>query len=268
MNINSISNQEIEDIEPVRAVVRAFSLIEALAKDDGKAKGIKELSELTKLSKGTVHRLITTLVHLGYVDRNQDSKYSLGLKLTSLSAVILNHLEVVNVAQQELNDLAKETNLTAHLATIDNDDLLYMAKANSNLSIQTTSYVGQRSYLHSTSLGKAICAFLPKERVEQSLLSKGMPQFTNKTIHTIEDYFVELERVRKNGYATDDEENEKYVRCIAAPIFDHTNHVIASISVSGLVIHIKEDTVPGLSEKVVASASLISAKMGFNRAKF
>lgn len=248
--------------EPVRAIVRAFTIIESLVENDGKAKPIKEIAERTSLSKGTIHRIVTTLVELGYVEKSHDSLYSLGLKVTSLSAVILNHLEITNVAQESLNELAKETNLTSHLGTIDNDSLLYLSKANSNLSIQTTSYIGQRSYLHSTSLGKAICAYLPEERVVSGLLSKGMPKFTENTILTVDEYLHEILKVRDCGYAVDNEENEMYVRCIAAPIFDHNNKVVASISVSGSVIHIKEQSISQLAKRVTATAVIISKKMG------
>jgi DNA-binding IclR family transcriptional regulator len=248
--------------EPVRAIVRAFAIIESLVENDGNAKPIKEIAERTGLSKGTIHRIITTLVELGYVEKSQASLYSLGLKVTSLSAVILNHLEITNVAQVSLNELAKETNLTSHLGTFDNDSLLYLAKANSNLSIQTTSYIGQRSYLHSTSLGKAICAFSTEERVVKGLLTKGMPKFTENTITTIDEFLKEIKKVRDCGYAVDNEENEKYVRCIAAPIFDHNNKVTASISVSGSVIHIKEESISQLAKRVVATAEAISKKMG------
>lgn len=259
---------QIEEKESVRSVVRAFHIIEALAKDDGQPKGIQDLAVLTSLTKATVHRIISTLVNLGYVDKDVNGKYVLGLRVISLSTIILNNLRVANIAQNDLDLLAKQTELTAHLAIIDNNDLLYLAKANSNLSIQTTSYIGQRSYIHSTSLGKAICAYLPTDRVKRILVDKGMRQFTEKTITTIGGYLTELERVKENGYAIDNEENEKYVRCVAAPIFDHTGSVIASISVSGLVIHIKEEDIPDLSVKVKTVADQISKKMGYSTEVF
>lgn len=262
------SVDQIEEKESVRSVVRAFHIIEALAKDDGQPKGIQDLAVLTSLTKATVHRIISTLVNLGYVDKDVNGKYVLGLRVISLSTIILNNLRVANIAQNDLDLLAKQTELTTHLAIIDNNDLLYLAKANSNQSIQTTSYIGQRSYIHSTSLGKAICAYLPADRVKKILVEKGMRQFTEKTIITIGDYLTELQRVKENGYAIDNEENEKYVRCVAAPIFDHTGSVIASISVSGLVIHIKEEDIPDLSVKVKTVADQISKKMGYSTEVF
>jgi DNA-binding IclR family transcriptional regulator len=261
-------NKPMEDKKTVRAVVRAFCLIEALAKNDGQPKGIQELSNLTNMTKATVHRQISTLVNIGYVDQDTNGKYLLGLNLISLSAVILNRLQLVKVAQEELDFLSIKTDLTSHLGVIDNNDLLYLAKANSNLSIQTTSYVGQRSYLHSTSLGKAICAYLPVERVMKCLNEKGMPRFTVKTITTIEDYLNELDYVKNIGYAIDNEENEKYIRCIAVPIFDFTGCVIASISVSGLVIHLKEEMFVDLPVLVKEAANRISKKMGYSNVKY
>jgi IclR family acetate operon transcriptional repressor len=268
MNDEGESNNQTHEKEPVRALVRAFCLIEALARDNGQPKGIQELCHLTGLTKATVHRLINTLVDIGYAEKDFNGKYCLGLKLMTLSGVILSNLHVANVAKHELDQLAKKTQLTAHLGILDNNDLLYVEKANSNQSIQTSSYVGQRSYVHSTSLGKAICAHLPVETVKQILNEKGMPKFTEKTLITVESFLAELKKIKQNGYAVDNEENEKYVRCVAAPIFDHTSSVIASISVSGLIIHIPEEKFCELSNEVMIVAKKISRKMGYLQQDF
>ncbi|MEA4811631.1 MAG: IclR family transcriptional regulator [Anaerolineaceae bacterium] len=247
----------------VRSIVRAFSILEAISKANGEKLGIQDLATATKLSKATAYRIASTLVTLQYIEKDENNKYRLGLKLISLSAVVLNNLQLVDVAKSELHELAQEIGLTAHLGTIDGNDLLYLSKANSNNSIRTTSYVGQRSYLHSTSLGKALCAFLPKEQVIRIVKEKGMPQFTPNTITKIENYLLELDKVKTQGYAIDDEENEKFVRCVAAPIFDHTGKVIAAISVSGLIVHIPEAKLPKAIETVMSRALDISKKMGY-----
>ena len=262
------SHEPSHEKESVRSLVRAFCIIEALAKDNGQPKGILEICHLTNLTKATVHRLINTLVDIGYAEKDFNGKDCLGLKLTTLSGVILNNLQVANVAKHELDLLAKKSQLTAHLGILDNNDLLYVVKANSNQSIQTSSYVGQRSFVHSTSLGKAICAHLPVETVKHILNEKGMPPFTEKTIDTVDHYLAELKSVRQNGYAVDNEENEKYIRCVAAPVFDHTGNIIASISVSGLIIHITDDNFCDLAEEVKRVAKQISRKMGYLQEEF
>ena len=249
--------------DQVRSIVRAFYMLEAISNADGEKLGIQDLAKATNLSKATAYRIASTLVGLDYIEKDENNKYSLGLKLISLSAVVLNNLQLVEVAKSEIQDLAREIGLTTHLGTVDGSDLLYLAKANSNNSIRTTSYVGQRSYLHSTSLGKVLCSNLPLSRVTQIMGEKGMPQFTPNTITRIEDYIVELEKVKAQGYAIDNEENEKFVRCVAAPIHDHIGRVTSAISVSGLIVHIPESKLPKVVEAVKARALRISRKLGY-----
>jgi len=249
--------------EQVRSIVRAFSMLEAISNANGEKLGIQDLAKASKLSKATAYRIASTLVSLDYLEKDVNNKYSLGLKLISLSAVVLNNLQLVEVAKAELQDLAKEIGLTTHLGTLDGNDLLYLAKANSNNSIRTTSYVGQRSYVHSTSLGKVLCAYQPLSRVAYILREKGMPEFTPKTITKIDDYLMELESVKAQGYAVDDEENEKYVRCVAAPVFDHTGRVVAAISISGLIVHIPESRLDAVVAAVRSRALQVSRKMGY-----
>lgn len=249
--------------DQVRSIVRAFSMLEAISHANGEKLGIQDLAKATNLSKATAYRIASTLVALDYIEKDGNNKYSLGLKLISLSAVVLNNLQLVEVAKSEIQDLAKEIGLTTHLGTVDGDDLLYLAKANSNNSIRTTSYVGQRSFLHSTSLGKVLCSYLPLSRVTQIMGEKGMAQFTPKTITKIEEYLLELENVKSQGFAVDDEENEKFVRCVAAPVFDHTGRVTSAISVSGLIVHLPETKLPKVIEAVKSRAMRISRKLGY-----
>ena len=259
-----MAESELNGSESVRSVVRAVSILEAIAAANGDRIGIQNLAKATKLSKATAYRIATTLVNLEYIEKDENNKYSLGLKLITLSSVILNNLQVLNVAKDELVSLSQEVELTAHLGTLDGNDLLYLSKANTNASIQTTSYVGQRSYVHSTSLGKALCAQLTSDEVLQILDDKGMPRFTDHTITDPAAYLKDLEQVRCRGYAIDNEENEKFVRCVAAPVFDHSGKTIAAISVSGLIVHVPEEKLVALAEIVRGRASKISAKMGYH----
>jgi DNA-binding IclR family transcriptional regulator len=249
--------------EHVRSIFRAFSMLEAISTANGGKMGIQDLANATKLSKATAYRIASTLVALDYIEKDDNNKYSLGVKLISLSAAVLNNLQFLEVAKPEIQDLAKEIGLTVHLGTVDGNDLLYLSKANSNNSIRTSSYIGQRSYLHSTSLGKVLCSYLPLSRVTQIMQEKGMPQLTSRTITNIEDYILELEKVKVQGYAVDDEENEKFVRCVAAPIHDHVGRVDSAISISGLIVHLPESKLPKVVESVKARALRISRKLGY-----
>lgn len=263
-NYNSVTEKVDDDKSSVRSIERAFMLMEALATNGGEAKGITELSSITKLSKTTVHRIISTLCKSEYIHKEASSdKYCLGLRLSYLGSAALNRVKLIEVAKNELINLSETTNMTVHLAVILDHQIVYVDKANSNLSIQTASRIGQRSYLHSTGLGKAMCAYLPKEEVVNHLKIMGMTQQTKNTITNLDEFFIELQRIRDMGVSIDNEENEKYIRCVAAPIYDISGNVIAAISASGLVVHFSEDKIKELALLVKAVANRISYNMGY-----
>lgn len=254
-DVNSSSVQSIE---------RAFIILEALALSNGEGKGITELSKITKLSKSTVHRIVNTLCQMEYIHKEISSdKYCLGLRLTYLGNAALNRIKLIDVAKGDLINLSDNTNMTVHLAVIIDHEIVYVDKANSNQSIQTASRIGQRSYLHSTGLGKAICAYLPKEEVLIHLKAMGMPQRTKNTITNKEVFLKDLQKIKERGYSIDNEENEKYIRCVAAPIYDMSGKVIAAISLSGLVVHFSEDRINELATLVKETANHISHNMGY-----
>ncbi|NYB74761.1 IclR family transcriptional regulator [Sedimentibacter hydroxybenzoicus DSM 7310] len=256
--------ENTDDKSSIRSIERAFIIMEALATNGGEAKGITELSNITKLSKTTVHRIISTLCKAEYVQKEISSdKYCLGLRLSYLGSAALGRVKLIEVAKNDLINLADATNMTVHLAVILDHQIVYVDKANSNLSIQTASRIGQRSYLHSTGLGKAICAYLPEEEVVNHLKIMGMPQQTKNTITNIDDFFMELHKIRELGVSIDNEENEKYIKCVAAPIYDISGNIIAAISASGLVVHFSEDNIKDLASIVKTTANRISHNMGY-----
>lgn len=264
--INNEINDKVNDKSSVRAIERAFVIMEALASNGCEAKGITELSSITKLSKTTVHRIISTLCKAEYIQKEiSTDKYYLGLRLSYLGSAALGRVKLIEVAKDDLINLSDTTNMTVHLAVVLDHQIVYVDKANSNQSIQTASRIGQRSHLHSTGLGKAICAYLPKEEVVNHLKIMGMPQQTKNTITTIDDFFIELQKIRELGVSIDNEENEKYIRCVAAPIYDVGGNVIAAISASGLVVHFSEDKIKELTLLVKTTANRISHNMGYQR---
>lgn len=264
--INNLTIEKDDDKSSVRSIERAFIIMEALAANGGEAKGITELSSITKLSKTTVHRIISTLCKLEYIQKEMSSdRYCLGLRVSYLGSAALGRVKLIEIAKNDLINLSDTTNMTVHLAVILDHQIVYVDKANSNLSIQTASRIGQRSYLHSTGLGKAICAYLPKEEVLNHLKIMGMPQRTKNTITNLDDFFMELQRIRELGVSIDNEENEKYIKCVAAPIYDISGNVIAAISASGLVVHFTEDNIKDLALLVKTTANNISHNMGYQR---
>ncbi|MGI9950759.1 IclR family transcriptional regulator [Moorellaceae bacterium AZ2] len=248
----------------VRSVERTLSLLEELARDRGSPKGVTELSRRLKLGKSTVYRLLSTLRARGYVEQlAENDRYRLGLKLMELGTIASMGLELRERAKPYLKKIVEETGQVAHLAILADGEIVYIDKYEGNASIKMNSYIGQRGYIHSTALGKAICAYLPEEMVEKFIALKGMPRLTPNTIVSLDEFKACLAKVRDQGYAVDNMENEESIRCIATPIFDYSGKVIAAISLTGTVIHIPADMVESLARKVVETGKAISRSMGY-----
>lgn len=253
-----------EDKTTVLSVERALTVLDVLVEGKGKPKGITEISRELRLVKGTVCKLISTLEKKGYVERDSESdKYRLGFKFMEMGSIVKNSLELRSLAEPFLKDLGEITQRTVHMALLVDSEIVYIDKVESRQNIQMASYVGQRSFIHSTSLGKAICAYLPEEEVRTYLAAKGMPRFTANTITTVEGFMEHLGTVRERSYAVDENENEESIRCVAAPIFDYSGRPVAAISISGTVTQVSKDKLEYIAAYVVRNAGNISRKMGY-----
>jgi len=147
-------------------------------------------------------------------------------------------MDLVKEATPYLKELVNQCNETVHLGVLEEGEVLYIAKEESSQTIRMISYVGRRAPLHCTALGKVLLAYLAEEKRKKILGQKELLRFTKKTITDRKELEKELNKVKKQGFALDREENEKDVRCIAAPIKSYQGGVIAAISISGPVYRI------------------------------
>jgi DNA-binding IclR family transcriptional regulator len=232
-----LKNIEFEEKEGkfVQSVERVLNIIEVMA-GEGAPVTVTELAEKVGLKISTVHRLLTTLSHRGYIDQDpKNNKYRLGMKLLEVGNAVLKISDIRTVARPYLEELVERCNETANLAILDDCDVVYIDQVESKnmIIVKMFAQIGNRGPIHCTASGKALMAFLPDERVEEMLNTITFEKFTNETITDPQHLKKELERVRQDGYALDWGEREEHVRCIAAPIFNHEGKAIASTSVSG-----------------------------------
>jgi IclR family acetate operon transcriptional repressor len=155
--------------------------------------------------------------------------------------------------------LAAETSLSAHLAVLDHDQAVFIQKAGANNVVQFDTYVGRRADLHCTALGKAILAFSRPESIRTILTKKVFSRYTPKTITSGDVLARELARVRRLGYAIDDEEEELGVRCVAVPLI-HQSCFVAALSLSGTVPQIPLGTVDTLLARLKQCAGMITSE--------
>ena len=223
-----------------------------------------EISEKLGLYPSTIHRILDTLKHWGYVEQEPNNqRYQLGLKVIELGMAKLHQMDLAREATPYLKELVNQCNETIHLAILKEGEVLYLAKEESSQTIRMCSYVGKRAPIHCTALGKVLLAYLSEEKRKDILDKKGLPSLTEKTITNKKELEKELCKVREQGFALDRGEFEKDVRCIAAPIRNHQGKVIAAISISTLSFRIDKNIHNNLKKALIQTSKKISKRLGY-----
>src|ERR1700747_871484 len=216
-----------KDESPSVAVERALAMLEAVAQEpDGLSNA--EISRKLQIPKSSASYILRTLETQGYLNRDGDSgRYRVGLKILSLSRGALTGIDVREVALPIMRHLVEKTTPPAPLAILDGPDAVYIEKVEPTGFIRMDTWVGRRMRVHTTSVGKALVAHIPQEQLEEILRKSGMEKRTPKTITTLPRLLKELEKVRTQCYAVDDEENNLGARCVGAPIFNQQGMIEA-----------------------------------------
>ena len=240
----------------VQSVERVFELLELIA-DAGGEVMLSELSSATELPLPTIHRLLRTLVTLGYVRQLPNRRYSLGPRLIRLGEGASKQLGVL--ARPQLKPLVDRLGETANEAMLDGDMVVYVGQVPSRHSMRMFTEVGRRAHLHSTGVGKAILAQLDDERVRAIVSRTGMPAATPKSIGDVETLLQDLDTIRRRGYSIDEEEQELGVRCFAAAVTDAPTPM--AISVSGPVSRVDQAFADRAVPLLQEAAAAISAEL-------
>jgi DNA-binding IclR family transcriptional regulator len=220
------------------------------------------------LPKGTTHRLLSSLAYFGYVRQASESKnYYLGFKLVELGNLLLDQLDLRAQARPFLIMLCERIRETVHLVVMDQNEALYIDKVVSNEKpggLQMVSRVGLRVPAHCSAVGKVLLAHLTETEINDLIQAKGLSQRTRNTITDPDRLKAHLKIVRDQGYAIDNEENEKGIRCVGAPIYDQQGQAIAAISISGPAARITKQLVQNfLKKEIIKTALAISRELGY-----
>jgi IclR family acetate operon transcriptional repressor len=213
--------------EAVRSLERAFELLEHLA-DAGGEMALSELTEVSGLPMPTIYRLMRTLVNRGYVRQEPSKRYALGPRLIRLGDGASRLLGTW--ARPVLAELVAAVGETANMAVLEGDEVVYVAQVPSRHSMRMFTEVGRRVQPHCTGVGKALLAQLPVETARSIMGRTGMPAHTPRTFTDPEALLAELVKVRQQGYALDDEEQELGVRCVAVPLTGAQTPTALSVS--------------------------------------
>jgi DNA-binding IclR family transcriptional regulator len=248
----------------VPALDRALNALELLA-SSRHGYSLPELSVALKVPKSSAHSLLLTLERRGYLHRNlKTNRYLLGLQLFSLANMALAGSELREKAAPFLRALTGRTRLTAHLAVLDHHEPVLIDKAEPPGVYKLATWLGKRMELHCTGIGKAVLAYFTEDELEQVIRQRGLPRHNDNTIASPKRLRDELARIRRFGYALDDEEEEIGYRCVGAAIFDATGKVVGGVSVSGDIENVIADRLPSLAEQVKLCAGSVSAMLGYD----
>jgi DNA-binding IclR family transcriptional regulator len=248
----------------VGVISKVLRILEAL-QGSSAGLGLKAICDRTGIHKSTAHRFLKHLERERYLIRTEAGAYLIGPRLSQLSARGNQEATLQAVARPILWELWKATQETVNLAVLDQGTVLYVDVIESPHEFRLSSRVGTRRSVHVTALGKALAAFLPGETRENILNSIAFQPATPRTIGNLVQFRQELEKIRRQGYAVDDEEAVQGARCVSAPILDSDGKPIAAVSVSGPVTRVSPNQVNALAGAVTSAARAISAAMGFSQ---
>jgi DNA-binding IclR family transcriptional regulator len=249
---------------PVGVISKVLRILEAL-QGSSAGLGLKAICDLTGIHKSTAHRFLKHLEREGYLVRTEAGAYFIGPRLSQMSTRGSQGATLQAVARPILWELWKSTQETVNLAVLDQGTVLYVEVIESPHEFRLSSRVGTRRSLHVTALGKALAAFLPAELRTSVLSTIKFQPATPKTIMNLVQFRQELEKIRRQGYAVDDEEAVQGARCVSAPILNADREPIAAVSVSGPVTRVSPNQVAALAGAVNSAARAISAAMGFSQ---
>jgi IclR family acetate operon transcriptional repressor len=244
-------------------VHRAMAVLHALGDAPPEGLGIGELTRRVGANRSTVYRIIDALKTYGFVRPGEaPGTVRLGFGLVELAESALSRLDVRDVAAPYLRELSERTGETCHLAVLDQLEVVYIDKAESDQAMRLSSRPGMRQPLHCTSLGKSFLAAMTPERLRDTLDQIELVARTDKTITDRQRLEDDLRLVARRGWATDIGENHEGVNCVGAAIYGRDPFPVAAISASAPAHRVNRDSIAGYGQTIVATVQKISRDLG------
>src|SRR5215468_3633531 len=246
----------------VQSLGRAFAILEQVARHR-EGIGLAELSKLVGLHNSTTFHLAKTMVSLGYIRQERETKrYRVGRPLFALAASALDEIEMVNVATPILEDLSRETGESSHFAVRMGDAVVVIARTSGPGAFQLTDRVGVVRPAHCTALGKIILASLRPDQLKRFLERVELKPSTRKSITEPSVLLREIAEIRRSALAFDDGEFNPEVRCVAVPVYNFTGDVVGALGISGPIWRMTDQILQGRAKAVKTAANRLSAEFG------
>jgi IclR family KDG regulon transcriptional repressor len=251
----------------VQSIGRAFAVLDEVGKANEYGLSLSDIAEKVGVPVSTVFRIVQTLLAWRYLVENENGNYVLGFSFLTMANIVRRNIVLTKYTRKYMEELNRHTKETILLAVLDklSGGIIYIDKIETHRNIKLACEVGTQGYIHSTANGKCLVSTTSADRIRELLAIRGLPPCTPHTITDVDQFLAAVQKVREDGYAIDDLENEPGVRCVAAPIFDYTGNAIAAISISGVEANMPLDILHDDYSHLVKQATLgISRQMGYS----
>lgn len=247
-----------------QSVIRTFQIIEAMGAARRPVR-LSELAQKTGLPASTVLRMVHTLIDLGYAFQDEDTlQYGLTLQFARIGSLVGSGINLRDLAHPVMESLAQSCGEACCLALEQQDEVVYIDLVDGpDNMLRIMQHVGKRAPMHCTGIGKLLLLNRDIAGVQDYIAHRGLPRFTPNTITNETALLSELENIRRQGWAMDDEECEIGARCVAAAIRNYTGSIIGGISISGPATRLTQEMIPQIARRVMQAGQEISQRMGY-----
>lgn len=255
-------SQKVRENGSVQSLSRAFSLLNRLG-NSAQGQTLSDLAGGAALASSTTHRLLTSMRHEGFVDYDEQAGlWSIGLRAFTVGNAYLKKRDFIAQARPFMRRMVVNTQETSNLGVLAGDHHVFLSQVECSQMMRMVSELGKPGPVHAAGVGKVLLSALSAREVTAIVRRTGLKPLTKHTITTPSALLSELQKVREQGFAVDNEEQALGLRCIAANIFDENGDAIAAVSLSGPTVRVSVDRVSELSAAVVATAREITSAIG------
>lgn len=249
---------------PVQTLEKALEIVELLSKNSSRhPMGITEISRSLDMGKSTVHRILDTLLAYKYIEKcPRTHGYRLGWRMFEIGNMVPIQHDLYNFDYEILQELCDEFCETVNFGVRDEKDIVIVSKVDPEIRLRVNRQIGTREPSHASSLGKVLISELSEEELDNLFPEEELEQYTPNTIKTLEELKAELKKIRKQGFAIDNEELFPGLICIAMPVRDYNNKIVAAVSLSGPSFRMNFNKLTSIQAKLKQACKELSDYMG------
>ncbi|WP_286886478.1 IclR family transcriptional regulator [Aneurinibacillus sp. UBA3580] len=244
-----------------KTVVKSLEILQIFYSHDRLT--LQEMVDVTGMPKTSVYRQVKSLEEMGFLVRDGEGKYSLGLIFLKLGQLVAERLDIRQIALPFMRRLRDEMKEAVNLIVREGDEAIYIEKVDTQNPVRLYTRVGRRTPLYAGACSRILLSYMSLEEVERYINKVELKAIASGTITDRDQLWETVMQTRKNGYSVSYSELEDYSAAVAAPVFNHRGEVVAGISMAGLEAHYRGENLPPLIEKIKRTAFEISRQLGF-----